>query len=362
MHAITSTASDYLAAMWQYILKRILLFIPTLFIITVISFGISRLAPGDPVASKVGQGGEGGMSGRSTLNEKTVELIRKQWHLDLPIWQQYTLWTRGLFGVAEDGTFTGKPDFGNSFQDNRPVFDKMVERVPVTLSMSLLAIIIAYSVALPLGVYSSTHPGTVFDRLSTFTLFALYSLPVFWIGTLAVTFLANPEYIALFPSGGLRSPAANPNWSVWKRFLDYGAHLALPMMVYVYADFAFISRQMRSSMLEVVRMDFVRTARAKGLAERAVIWKHAFRNALIPLITIVAAIVPNLIGGSVIIESIFSIPGMGELSYKALVARDYPMIMAVFTVSAVLTLVGMLLADLFYSIADPRISYSKKQS
>jgi len=348
--------------MWQYILKRILLFIPTLFVITLISFGISRLAPGDPVSAKVGQGSEGGMSGRSTLNEKTVELIRKQWHLDKPVWQQYTIWTSGLLGFDEHGTFTGKPDFGNSFLDNRPVFDKMLERVPVTFTMSLLAIIIAYAVAIPMGVYSATHQGTIADRLSTFLLFALYSLPVFWIGTLAVTFLANPEYFSWFPSGGLRSPAFNGNWSVWRRFMDYGAHLALPMMVYVYADFAFISRQMRSSMLEVVRMDFVRTARAKGLAERAVIWRHAFRNALIPLITIISALVPNLIGGSVIIESIFSIPGMGELSYKALVARDYPMIMAVFTVSAVLTLIGMLLGDMLYSLADPRVSYSKKQS
>lgn len=358
--------------MWQYILKRTLLFLPTLFIITVISFGVSRLAPGDPAAAKVGQGAEGGMSGRSSLNEKTIEMIRKQWHLDKPIWQQYCIWTGGLLAFdmqnvfTDQGTnwsamkFTGRPDFGRSFQDNRPVFDKMLERVPVTLLMNILAIFIAYAVAVPLGIYSATHSGTLTDRVSTFVLFALYSLPVFWIGTLAVTFLANPEFLSIFPSGGLRSPGFTSNWSIWKRFSDYAWHLALPMFVYVYADFAFISRQMRSSMLEVIRMDFIRTARAKGLGERAVVFRHAFRNALIPLITIVAALIPNLIGGSVIIESIFSIPGMGELSYRALIARDYPMIMAVFTISAVLTLIGMLLADLLYSVADPRISYGKK--
>jgi peptide/nickel transport system permease protein len=185
---------------------------------------------------------------------------------------------------------------------------------------------------------------------------------VFWIGTLAITFLANPEFISIFPSSGLRSPAFSKNWSAWRQFLDYAWHLALPMIVYVYADFAFISRQMRSSMLEVIRQDYIRTARAKGLAERTVIYRHALRNALIPLITLVAALIPNLIGGSVIIESIFSIPGMGELSFKALVARDYPMIMAVFTISAILTLVGMLVADVLYSLADPRISYGKKSS
>ncbi len=360
--------------MWQYLLKRVLLFIPTLFIITLISFAVSRLAPGDPASAKVGQGAEGGMGGRSTLNDKTVELIRKQWHLDKPIWQQYAIWTGGLlcFNMdsvfTEHGTqwsalsFTGRPDFGRSFQDNRPVFDKMVERVPVTLTMNIIAIVLAYLIAVPLGVYSATHPGTAVDKASTFVLFALYSLPVFWIGTLAITFLANPEFISIFPSGGLRSPAFSVNWSVWRQLADYAWHLALPMIVYVYADFAFISRQMRSSMLEVIRQDYVRTARAKGLAERNVIYRHAFRNALIPLITLVAALIPNLIGGSVIIESIFSIPGMGELSFKGLVARDYPMIMAVFTVSAVLTLVGMLVADVLYSFADPRISYARKGS
>lgn len=360
--------------MWQYILKRTLLFIPTLFIITVISFGVSRLAPGDPAAAKVGVGSEGGMGEGSTINEKTIELIRKQWHLDKPVWQQYLIWTGGLLGFQvapafEDGAsdlskveFTGVPDLGKSFVDNRPVFNKMLERVPVTLTMNLLAIIIAYFIAIPLGVYSATHPGTLLDRTSTFVLFALYSLPVFWVGTLAVTFLANPEFISWFPSGGLRSPAASAGWSFWRQFTDYAWHLTLPMMVYVYADFAFLSRQMRSSMLEVVRQDYVRTARAKGLDERRVIYKHALRNALIPVVTIVATLVPKLIGGSVIVETIFSIPGMGELSYKALIARDYPMIMAVFTISATLTLVGMLLSDILYSVVDPRISYGKKSS
>lgn len=360
--------------MWQYILKRTLLFIPTLFIITVISFGVSRLAPGDPAAAKVGVGSEGGMGEGSSINEKTIELIRKQWHLDKPVYQQYLIWTGGLVGFQvapafEGGStdlslieFTGVPDLGMSFVDNRPVFDKMLERVPVTLTMNLLAIIIAYLIAIPLGVYSATHPGTLLDRSSTFVLFALYSLPVFWVGTLAVTFLANPEFISWFPSGGLRSPASSAGWSFWRQFSDYAWHLTLPMMVYVYADFAFLSRQMRSSMLEVVRQDYVRTARAKGLDERRVIYKHALRNALIPVVTIIATLVPKLIGGSVIVETIFSIPGMGELSYKALIARDYPMIMAVFTVSATLTLVGMLLSDILYSVVDPRISYGKKSS
>lgn len=359
--------------MWQYIAKRVLLFLPTLFIITLISFGVSRLAPGDPAAAKVGQGAEGGMSERSSINEKTIELIRQQWHLDKPIWQQYVIWTGGILGFQmapcfqggqtdlQKASFTGVPDFGMSFMDNRPVFDKMLERVPITLTMNILAIILAYVIAVPLGVYSATHPGSSLDRLSTFVLFALYSLPVFWVGTLAVTFLANPEFISWFPSGGLQTPGA-AGWSVGQQVADYAWHLVLPMVVYVYADFAFISRQMRSSMLEVIRMDYVRTARAKGLDNRTVVFKHALRNALIPLITILAAVLPRLIGGSVIVETIFSIPGMGELSYKALIGRDYPMIMAVFTISATLTLLGMLVSDILYSVVDPRISFGRKSS
>lgn len=149
-------------------------------------------------------------------------------------------------------------------------------------------------------------------------------------------------------------------FTLWAKVGDILWHLVLPMIVYTYGSFAFISRQMRSAMLETIRQDYIRTARAKGLPERRVIFIHAMRNSLIPIITLLAGILPGLIGGSVIVETIFSIPGMGELSYRALIARDYPMIMAVFTLSAVLTLVGILLADVLYSLVDPRIAYDKQ--
>lgn len=360
--------------MWQYIIKRTLLFLPTLFLITVISFAVSRLAPGDPAATKVGQGGEGGFTGNSSLNDRQVQLIREQWHLDKPVWQQYVIWTSGILlcdatkVFTKSGTdwsafrFTGTPDLGRSFIDNRPVWDKLTDRLPITLIMNFLAIVIAYGIAVPIGIKSASRPGTRSDRVTSLFLFALYSLPVFWTATLALTFLANPDFLSIFPSSGLRSPGFSTGWPWWKRAGDYVWHLILPMMIYVYADFAFISRQMRSSMLEVIRQDFVRTARAKGLSENKVIYRHAFRNALIPLITLLTAIVPTLIGGSVIIETIFSIPGMGQLSFQAINAKDYPVIMAVFTMTAVLTLVGMLLADILYSVADPRISYGKKSA
>ncbi|HYF01897.1 MAG TPA: ABC transporter permease, partial [Patescibacteria group bacterium] len=284
--------------MIEYIIKRILLFIPTLFLITAVSFLISRLAPGDPAAIKAGQGSEGAMSSRSNINARTVELIRKQWNLNKPVWQQYFIWTGNML----------KLDFGTSFQDNRPVLGKMLERVPITLTMSFLSVLIAYLIAIPLGIYSATNQGSFGDKVSTFLMFAMYSLPVFWIGTLAINFFSNPEYFALFPSGGIRSLNYSEDWSIWRKIYDYSSHLALPMIVYTYGSFAFISRQMRSSMLEVIRQDYIRTARAKGLGEKTVIFKHAVRNSLIPIITLLAGILPGLIGGSVIIETIFSIP------------------------------------------------------
>jgi peptide/nickel transport system permease protein len=336
--------------MWGYIAQRIGLFVPTLLFITLLSFALSRLAPGDPAALKVGVGAEGGIAGRTGLNERTLELLRKQWHLDKPLWQQYLLWLRDLVTL----------EFGRSFQDNRPVLEKIAERLPITLAMNLFAVLIAYGIAIPLGVYSATHSGTALDRFLTFLLFALYSLPSFWVAMLAVTFLCNPEYLALFPTGGIRSIFHSEQWSLWQRIVDYAWHLTLPMLVYTYASFAFISRQMRSALLEVLRQDYIRTAYAKGLPGRVVIWKHAVRNSLIPIITLLAGILPSLIGGSVIVETIFSIPGMGELSFRALVARDYPVIMAVFTLSAVLTLVGILLADILYAVVDPRISFARR--
>ncbi len=336
--------------MGKYVLQRIALFVPTLFFITLLSFAVSRLAPGDPAALKVGVTAEGGIAGRTGLNERTLELLRQQWHLDKPIWTQYLLWLRDL----------ARLDFGRSFQDNRPVMEKIAERLPITLAMNLLAVLLAYGIAIPLGVYSATHAGTLGDRLIALLLFALYSLPTFWIGTLAITFLCNPEYLAIFPTGGIRSVFHSEQWSLWRRIADYVWHLTLPMVVYTYSSFAFISRQMRSAMLEVLRQDYIRTAYAKGLSGRVVIWKHALRNSLIPIVTLLAGVLPALIGGSVIVETIFSIPGMGELSFRALVARDYPVIMAVFTLSALLTLLGILLADILYAVVDPRISFARR--
>ena len=370
-----------LRAMIEYIIRRILLMIPTLFIITVLSFGISRMAPGDPAELKAGVGQSGALQtgGGQDLNEKMIELIRKQWNLDKPVfyltlletqdeahpqsfWQrltfrwngtknQYHIWTANIFRL----------DFGKSFRDNEPVIDKLKKRVPVTLMLNLLSIFISYLIAIPLGIFSAVKQNSFLDRLTTFIVFVLYSLPTFWIGTMLIIFFGGGDFFDWFPYAGLHSTTVM-ELSGWAKFKDLLWHLVLPVTVYTYGSFAYLSRQMRTGMLEIIRQDYIRTARAKGLSEKTVILKHALRNSLIPIITILAYVLPLMISGSVIIETIFTIPGMGSLAFEAILARDFPIVMSVFTISAVLTLVGILVADIAYSLVDPRISFHGRES
>jgi peptide/nickel transport system permease protein len=251
-------------------------------------------------------------------------------------------------------------DFGDSFQDHRPVIGKIKERLPITLALNIISILLAYLVAIPLGIYSAAFQGSRTDRFITFTIFMLYSLPSFWVATMGIVFLCGGDYWHLFPPGGISSIMAT-GLTFGQKVVDVGWHLVLPVACLTYGSFAFLSRQMRVGMLEVIRQDYIRTARAKGLSEWTVITKHALRNSLIPVLTIIADILPALIGGSVIIETIFSIPGMGRLGFEAILYRDYPVIMAVFTVSALLTLVGFLVSDLLYALVDPRISFKQRE-
>ena len=340
--------------MGTYIIKRILLFIPTLLAITIVTFGISRLAPGDPVDQLLGLQAGGDQQADKEATEEMREQIRHDLGLDKHWFFQYWDWTLGVFRL----------DFGKSYTDRKPVTEKILERIDVTLGMNILSILLAYLIAIPIGIYSATHSGSFGDRFSSTALFALYSIPTFWAGTLVLIYLTNNDYlIQLFPTRGLHSTAYDPEtWPWWKTWLDTAWHLAAPVLIYTYTSFAFISRQMRAGMIEVIRQDYIRTARAKGLAERVVVYKHALRNSLIPIITLLAGLLPALISGSIVVELIFSIPGMGLLSFQALLARDYPVIMGVLTLGAILTMLGVLVADLLYSVVDPRIAFSKKNA
>ncbi len=263
-----------------------------------------------------------------------------------PIPRQYWNWLSN----------TARGDFGRSFTDQVPVIDKIAERLPVTLYLNLIAIVIMYIVSIPLGVAAAVKRGTPFDNVTSFLVFLLWSVPSFWMATMLITYLSSIRNWDAFPSVGLHDVnQRDMSYLTWLG--DWAAHLVLPMIVLTYSGFASLSRYARTSMLETISQDFVRTARAKGLSERVVVYKHALRNSLIAIITLLGSLLPAMIGGSVIVEYIFNIRGMGLLAFEAILQRDYPVIMAVTTFSALLTLMGVLVSDLLYGIADPRITH-----
>ncbi|NTW36487.1 MAG: ABC transporter permease [Syntrophobacteraceae bacterium] len=329
--------------MKAYLVKRLLQIIPTLLGITLVTFMIIQLAPGNPAFLKLRMAGEGQV-GETAISKQIIEQTRQLYGLDKPLPIQYLLWVKRVL------TF----DFGTSYKDHRKVIEKIAERLPVTLQLNIISMLLVYLIAIPCGVFSATHSGSASDRLLTLFFFLLYSLPGFWVAVLLIMFLGGGELWDVFPIYGVSS-VGSESWPFPARLLDRLWHLVLPVFCLTYGSLAYLSRLTRASLLEVIREDYVRTARAKGLSERIVIFKHAFRNALLPIVTLLAFLLPAMFGGSVIIESIFSIPGMGQLAFEAVLSRDYPVIMAITTISALLTLVGLLLGDILYAALDPRI-------
>jgi peptide/nickel transport system permease protein len=332
-----------MAPMKVYLLKRLLQIIPTLLGITLITFLIIQLAPGNPAMLKLQMASQGQV-GDNAISQQIVEQTKKLYGLDKPLPIQYLLWVKRVL------TF----DFGSSYKDHRKVWDKIAERLPITLQLNIISIFLVYLIAIPCGIYSATHSDSWKDRLLTLFFFVLYSLPSFWVAVLLIMLFGGGDFWDVFPVYGISSIGAETRpWVSW--LLDRLWHLILPVTCLTYGGLAYLSRLTRSEMLEVIREDYIRTARAKGLRERVVIYKHAFRNALLPIVTLLAFLLPSMFGGSVIIESIFSIPGMGQLSFEAVLSRDYPVIMAIATISALLTLAGLLISDILYAALDPRI-------
>ncbi len=332
--------------MKEYILRRLLLTIPTLIGITIITFIILHLVPGDPAALKVRMGAESIKS--DTVAKEIIEQTRKMYGLDKPLLTQYFQWLKSIVTL----------NFGYSLKDHRPVSQILLERVPITLQLSIISTLLVYLISIPIGVFSAVKQNTLADKITTLILFILYSLPSFWVAILLIMFFGGGDYLNIFPVYGLSSEGA-ANFGIIKWILDRLWHLILPITCLTYGGLASLSRYARAGMLEVIRQDYIRTARAKGLPEKVVIFKHALRNSLIPIVTLLAYLLPGFFSGSIIIENIFSIPGMGKLAFEATLARDYPVIMAIITISSFLTLIGILLADIIYAFVDPRINYEE---
>lgn len=321
-----------------YVLKRLLTMIPLLIGITIICFLVMHLAPGSPTDLHT----ELTPHASPEARERLMEL----YGLDKPLHEQYLLWLKKLASL----------DLGNSFSpDGRPVWDKIAERLPITITINVLSMILIIVVSIPLGVLSAVYRNSLFDKVTAVFVFIGFAMPTFWLALLLmILFGINLGWL---PISGIRS-LNYEYFPTWYQHVDLVKHLVLPVLLSAFGGLAGMSRYMRSNMLEVIKQDYITTARAKGLSERTVIFKHALRNALLPVITILGLSVPALIGGSVIFETIFAIPGMGQLFYLSVMSRDYPVVMGILFIGALLTLLGNLLADVSYAAADPRIRVS----
>ncbi|WP_100278711.1 ABC transporter permease [Mariprofundus aestuarium] len=325
--------------MTQYLLKRLAGMIPLLFGITIISFGMMHLAPGEPVV--VGQ------EFNPKVSAQDIERLRAYYGLDKPLHEQYLNWLNRLVVL----------DFGKSFSaDGRDVIDKISERIPVTLWINILAMLLIIIIAIPIGIISAVKRDSWLDKCMTIFVFIGFAIPSFWLGLLLMISLG--VNMNLLPISGLH----DYNWQqmgFWQQQADLMSHLLLPIFVSAIGGLAGMSRFMRSGMLEVISSDYITTARAMGVPEQSIRYRLALKNALLPIITLLGLSIPGLIGGSVIVEQLFSLPGMGLLFFEAVMSRDYPLVMGITVIGAVLTLLGNLIADISYAWADPRIRHGR---
>lgn len=320
-----------------------MLLIPTFFLVTLVSFFMMQLAPGGPLETKLRRGGAGGETSQSqTVTAEAKAAITKLYGFDQPISVRYWIWVKKILAL----------DFGESLFEYRPVSEMIGEKLLIALLFGVPATIVSYILSIVVGVTKSIYQGSWFDKGSTMIFFGLYSIPSMVVGmVLIVVFSVKLD---LLPVIGLHDDQAD-TFPLMEYLLDLGKHLVLPFTCYVIGSFAFLTELTKKSMLEELSKDYIRTAWAKGASESTVYFKHAFRNALIPLVTSLRNVLVGFLGASFIIEMMFTIPGLGYLGYTALLNRDYPVIMANLTLTAVLGMVSMLIADVLYTSVDPRI-------
>ncbi len=355
--------------MLSYVIRRILLVFPTLLGITVIVYFMIALAPGGIGANLLSS--EGTM--RPEERKAMQEYLNKRYALDKPVTVRYFHWLNRISPVGFTDKAEGKsafgfkaPDFGESFIRRRPVGDLIRESLPITLLLNILSMPLIYALSILVGIRAAARRGGAFDKASSTLFLALWSFPVILAGTLAIGFLTNEKYVHWFPANGLHDILSDnmpflPHHGAngWERgwLFDTAWHLVLPVLCLSYGSFAVLSKLSRGAILDNILADYARTARAKGVSEKAVLYRHVLRNSLLPLITVAAGILPELIGGAVIVETIFGLPGMGRLGVDAVRQKDLDLVLAVTIMGTLLGLVGNLIADIGYALADPRVSY-----
>jgi peptide/nickel transport system permease protein len=322
--------------MTSFIVRRLCYAILTFLGITVATFTLIHSVPGDPISFYAGRGGI------KSLSPAMVASLRAEFHLDRPLPEQYLYWLRGSV------TF----DFGHSVIDRRPVRDVVLEKMPATVVLNVVAFLIAAFLGVPIGLWSASRSGRLTERASAIGFFLLYSLPSFWVALMLIQFFA--VRLNVLPLFGMTDDQ-HEYMGAGAQLADRLKHMVMPALALTYSQLAIFARYSKSAVTEVIRQDFITAARAKGAGPIRVMWRHAFRNALIPLITFLGLTIPYLLSGSVIVEKIFQWDGIGLLYYNAVLARDYPVVMALTVVTAVITLLASVLADVLYVFADPRV-------
>lgn len=337
----------------MYLLRRLFLMIPTLFGITVLNFTVIQMAPGGPVEAFIARmrfsGAEGGASsgGGREVTAQVIEEIKKKYDFDKPVYVRYFIWLKQVVTL----------DFGYSHTFNRPVLELIASKFPVSIRFGLISFMLSYLVCIPLGVFKALRDGSKFDVASSFFVFVLYSIPSYMLAILLIVLFSGGSFFDWFPLGGLHSPESE-TWSTWARLKDTIWHMTLPLICFTIGNFTTLTILMKNSILEEVRKDYVRTARAKGLSENVIIFKHALRNALIPIATGFGSILMVFFASNLLVETIFNLDGFGKLFYDAALQRDYPVLMAQVVIGAFLGLMGQLVSDIAYLWIDPRISLS----
>ncbi len=327
-----------------------MLMIPTFLGITVLTFFLINMAPGGPVEQKLQQMrfGAAGKNrlGETGVSQEVIKALEKQYGFDKPVHERYMIWLKNIATL----------DFGQSFTYEEPVIDVILSKFPVSLQFGIASLLLTYIVCIPLGVMKATRAGKLFDKVSGILLYFSYSIPSVVLGIFLIVFFAGTGYFSWFPIGGLHSDNY-ADLSFWGKFLDRADHFVLPLICYMIGGFTELTMLMRNSMLDVIKSDYVRTARAKGISERVVIYKHALRNALIPVATGLGGFFAVFLAGSIIIETIFNLDGIGLLGYKSALERDYNVVMGLTFLSSMVLLIGRLFSDIVYVIIDPRIDF-----
>ena len=325
--------------MASYIVRRLLYGVLTFFGITLAVFVLVHSVPGDPITLYIG-------THLTHLSQAALDAIRHEHHLDQPLAAQYLYWLRGVLTL----------DFGTSIVDHQRVTSRILQKLPNTFELNLIAFLLAAAIGVPIGLWSAARSGRPVERASAVLFFLLYSLPSFWVALLLMEFFSVK--LGVLPLFGMTSDDYL-DLNTAQKLLDHTGHLVLPVVTLSYAQLAIFARFSKSALTEVIRQDYITTARAKGAAPQAVLWRHAFRNALIPLITLLGLTIPFLISGSVIVEQIFQWDGIGRLYFTSILARDYPTVLGLTVATAIVTLLASLLADVLYAVADPRIRFGE---